>query len=146
MSKETWLKMIRTKVQTPECWSSHSKIMGINIELISLCHYNILHSCQNVLWFVFIHTQGLKWTGADIGWGGLLCSCHYNSSQDCSLGVKIEFLYRPVKFFFTKLAKPFLHGSCFVHKDRFEPLVEVLGNLQQSTEEGCEGKIFDHIV
>ena len=109
MTKSMW---------TPAHRTSHSKIMGINMELVPLlCCYNSLHSSGKAF-HMLEHCCGdmLPFSHKSIREVGH--SRRSNSSQSCGIEVKgsrSRLCAGPVKFFHIDLDKPFLYGPRIVH-------------------------------
>ena len=77
--------------------TSHSKIMGINMELVSplllqqlqLFWEGFPRDVGTLLWgFASIQPRALVRSGTDVGRLGLARSLHFNSSQRCSMGLR----------------------------------------------------------
>ena len=107
MTKSMW---------TPAHRTSHSKIMGINMELVphiaaitggSTLLGRLSTRCWNIAEGTCFHstTRPLGRSGTDVGRLGLACSRCSNSSQ------------KVFKFLHTDLDKLFLSGPRFVHGD-----------------------------
>jgi hypothetical protein len=115
MTKSMW---------TPAHRTSHSKIMGINIDLVppfaaitaSTLLARLSTRCWNIAAGTCFHstTRALVRLGTDVGRLGLARSWRSNSSQMFD-GVEVRALCRPVKFFHSNLM-PFLYAPRFVLK------------------------------
>lgn len=68
-----------------------------------------------LLRFVQSATRTLVSSGSHVKQDGLVCSWHSNSSQRCSIEVRLGLL-RPFHFFHSSLAKPYCYGPHFVHR------------------------------
>ena len=105
-------------------WRSHSKIMGINMELVppfaaitaSTLLGMISTRCWNIAAGTCLHST------TSISEVGHWCRAIRPGSQSAFQfipksfdGVEVRALCRPVKFFHTNLNKPFLYGPRFVH-------------------------------
>ena len=82
---------------TPARPTSHSKIMGINMELIPFAAITVSTllgrlstRCWNIAAGICFHsaTRALVRSGTDVGQLGLVRSRHSNSSQRCSMGLR----------------------------------------------------------
>ncbi|KAK6303711.1 hypothetical protein J4Q44_G00261650 [Coregonus suidteri] len=115
MTKSMW---------TPAHRTSHSKIMGINIELVppfaaitaSTLLGRLSTRCLNIASGTCFHSA------TSISEVAHRCWAIRPGSQSVLQfipkvfdGVEVRALCRPVKFFHTDLDKPYLYGPCFVH-------------------------------
>ena len=96
--------------------TSHSKIMGIHLELVPPCCYKSLNSSRKAFHYMLEHCCG------DLLPFSQKNSPHFNSSQRCSLGLKSG-LCSGQSFFHTDLNKSFsiwtslcAHGHCHSEK------------------------------
>ena len=89
MSKSMW---------TPARQTSHSKLIGIHMELFppfaaitaATLLGRLYTRCWNIAAGTCFHsvTRALMWSGTDVGRLGMACSRRSNSSQWCSMGLR----------------------------------------------------------
>ena len=108
----TLLHYMTNSMWTPARRTSHSKIMGINMELVPLCCYNSLHfsgrlstRCWNIAAGTCFHSAT---SVTEVGhW---CCAIRPDSQSVVQFipkvfdGVEVRALCRPVKFFHTELS------------------------------------------